>query len=299
MGIAEDVSKDKLALAFKDEIVVFSNSKELAAHYPNGPGKYDALYMPRCTYHTGDMDIHDLQFGRDGRLFAVNTLFSSIVEIDSDYNFRPYWTPWFIDALVSEDRCHLNGLASVNGVPKYATAFNTGNTHQSWREKVTSTGVLMDIETNEIILEGLGMPHSPRIFNNELYLLLSASGELIKVNTENRTYETVMKHEGFLRGMSMYKDYLFIGMSKLRKNSSTFAKLPFAEKANHSGILVVHLPTGAIAGQIEYLSSVDEIYDIHVLGGKARPNILNTAKEDYKLGVAIPEATYWARTDKN
>ena len=28
------------------------------------------------------------------------------------------------------------------------------------------------------------MPHTPRIFNDELYVLLSATGELVKVNPE-------------------------------------------------------------------------------------------------------------------
>ena len=49
--------------------------------------------MPRATFHTGTIDIHDLSFGIDGNLYAVNTLFSSIVKIDTDCNFTPFWTP--------------------------------------------------------------------------------------------------------------------------------------------------------------------------------------------------------------
>ena len=75
MGIAENIKKDKSALAAKDEIIVFANSKELAHHYPKSPGRYDALYMPRVTYHTGPLDIHDLSFGKEEKLYAVNTLF--------------------------------------------------------------------------------------------------------------------------------------------------------------------------------------------------------------------------------
>jgi hypothetical protein len=95
--------------------------------------------------------------------------------------------------------------------------------------------------------------------------------------------------------MSLHKDYLFIGLSKLRKNSSTFGKLDFAEKANQAGILVVHLPTGSIAGKISYLSSMDEIYDVHVIADKIRPNILNTLTPDYNMGLMTPQATFWAK----
>ncbi|MCH8903369.1 MAG: TIGR03032 family protein [Bacteroidetes bacterium] len=296
MGIAEDVKKDKLALACKDEIIVFSNSKKLANHYPKSPNKYDALYMPRVTYHTGPLDIHDLRFSNDGGLFAVNTLFSCIIKIDDDYNFTPYWTPPFIDKLVSEDRCHLNGMALKNGIPKYATAFNQGNTHQSWRENITKTGVIFDLDTNEVIIGNLAMPHSPRLFGDDLFALLSATGELIKIDINNGKYEVVVKLEGFVRGMSLYKDYLFIGLSKLRKNSSTFGKLEFAEKANQSGIMVIHLPTGSIAGKITYLTSLDEIYDVHIIPDKIRPNILNTIKPDHKAGLMTPDATFWAKS---
>ena len=298
MGIAEDTTTDKIAIACKEEVIVFRNSKDLAHHYPKAPNKYDALYLPRNTFHTGAIDIHDLNFGNNGELYAVNTLFSTIVKIDDNYNFTPYWTPPFIDKIASEDRCHLNGMAMENGKPKYATAFNNGNSPQSWREKVTESGIVIDVENNKIIAKGLAMPHTPRILNGELYLLLSATGELVKVNTEDGSYEVIVKIDGFVRGMSFHKDYLFIGLSKLREGSSSFSKLPFAKKANEAGIVVVHLPTKSIVGKITYLTSLDEIYDIHVLADKTRPNILNTLTDDHKNGIMIPSTTFWRKEKK-
>ena len=157
MGIAQDHQNDKLALACKDEVIVFSNAKELAKYYPRSPEKYDALYMPRVSYHTGNLDIHDLNFGQNNELYGVNTLFSSIVKIDDNYSFTPIWKPKFIDRVVSEDRCHLNGMAMLNGKPKYVTAFGKGNTFQSWRDTVTTGGIVIDVETDEIIIDGLAM----------------------------------------------------------------------------------------------------------------------------------------------
>jgi uncharacterized protein (TIGR03032 family) len=299
MGIAENSKKDKIALATKDETIVFANSKGLAQHYPKSPNKYDALYMPRVSYHTGPLDIHDLSFGKNDQLFAVNTLFSSIIKLDDDYNFTPYWRPSFIDQFVSEDRCHLNGMAMKDGLPKYATAFNQGNTRQSWRENVTKTGVLFDVDTNEVILDGLAMPHTPRLFGNDLYLLQSASGELIKVDVKKGKYDVVFKTDGFVRGMSLHQDFLFIGLSKLRKNSSTFSKLKFAEMANQSGIIIIHLPSGSTVGKISYETSVDEVYDVHLLKNKIRPNIINTDNPTYKMGLMTPESTYWAIPKEN
>ena len=295
MGIALFPEGMKLALACRDQIIVFSGSRELASHYPKAPGTYDVLYMPRVTYHTGTLDIHDLSAGPREELYAVNTLFSCIVRVDGTHNFIPYWIPPFIDRLASEDRCHLNGMAFSRGVPRYVTAFNRGNSQQSWREDITRTGIVMDVESNEVICENLAMPHSPRLFNDELYLLLSATGELIRLDTISGKYDIVLRVKGFVRGMSMHSDYLFIGLSKLRKNSSTFGKLPFAANAREAGILVVHLPTGAIAGQINWVNSLDEIYDVQVIPDILRPNIMNTSSPDHLAGLMIPEQTYWAR----
>jgi uncharacterized protein (TIGR03032 family) len=294
MGFSFDHDCTRLALACKDEVVVFTGSRELAAHYPKSPGVYDMLYMPRMTYHTGALDVHDLQFGEDGKLYAVNTLFSCIVTFDDQYNFTPYWMPPQISALASEDRCHLNGMAMLNGKPKYASAFNRGNTVQSWRENITKTGVIFDVESNEVVAEGLAMPHSPKLYNGELYVLLSATGELVKIDRQRGTCDVVTRLDAFVRGMTLIGDYLFVAHSKLRKNSSTFAHLPFAEQADSCGIAVIHLPTGSKAGHLNYQSSVDEIYDIHAVPGLLRPNILNTKTEDHKLGLTTPGATYWA-----
>ena len=57
--------------------------------------------------------------------------------------------------------------------------------------------------------------------------------------------KTLKKFDGFCRGLSFHGDFAFIGFSKLRKNSSTFAKLSFSDKANFSGIKIIHMPTNA------------------------------------------------------
>lgn len=291
MGIALD--GDKMAIACKDEVIVLKNSKDLAHHYPRKPNVYDGLYMPRLTYHTGALDVHDLDWGGDG-LFAVNTSFSCLIKIDENYSFTPVWKPPFISKLASEDRCHLNGMCMENGKPKYVTAFNDGDTPQSWREVVTTGGILMDVETSEVVAANLPMPHSPRLFDGDIYVLFSATGELAKIDKNTGQVDIINKLNGFVRGLCKIGEYAFVGLSRLRKNSSTFAKLDIANRSLNAGIAIIHLPTGAFVGEIKYQMSVDEIYDVQVLPNMLRPGILNTMTEDYKLGLATPTSTYWA-----
>lgn len=296
MGIAEDPATDRLAIACRQEVIVLANSPGLARFYPKAPGRYDALYMPRATFYTGGLDVHDLRFGDGGAaLYAVNTRFSCLVKIDDRFSFTPVWQPSFIDKLASEDRCHLNGMAMDDGRPAYATAFSETNTPGGWRPNVTTTGVIFDVNTNEVLARELGMPHSPRIYDGELYVLQTAKGEVSRIDRKTGAVTTVCHIGGFVRGMAKHGDYLFVGMSKLRKNSSTFGKLSFAKGADRAGIMVIHLPTGAKVGELTYQSSVDEIYDVHVLAGKRRVNVMNTATEDHLAGLSTPETTYWAK----
>lgn len=296
MGITFSDAFQKMALASFNEVIQFRNSPQLAASYPIKTNVYDGLYVPTQTNYTGKLDLHDLSYGDNDTLYAVNTLFSCICTFDTHSNFVPYWTPYFISELKPEDRCHLNGMALLNGKPKYATAFATTNREFGWKEDFTKTGVLVDVDTQEIILEELGMPHTPRIINGELYLLLSATGQLVKVDIKNKSYKVITELNGFVRGMSFYEDYLFVGMNKLRQNSSSFSHLDVAKLSNYSGIKIVHLLSGSLQGYLQYTSSVDEIYDVEVLPNILRPNILNTITDAFTQSILTDDMAFWMKT---
>lgn len=291
-----EVQGDRMVLATRDEVIYFENSRELAAHYPNKKNTYDSLFVPRTTFYTGHVDMHDIALGKEG-IWAINTSFSCLCQVTGNYNFIPKWKPPFITELASEDRCHLNGMVLINGKPKYVTALGTTNTSQGWRADIVHGGILMDVETNEVILDKLPMPHSPMMYKGELYLLLSATGEIVKVNIKEKKYEVIKQLNGYCRGMDIYGDYMFVAMSKLRKNSSTFAKLSFAEKADTAGIKIIHLPTKAFAMEMKYETSVDEIYSLKILANTIRPNILNTINPIHKYSLSIPGHTFWASPD--
>ena len=295
MGLAID--GNKMGVATQSEIIVLKNDKRLAPTYPKSPNKYDALYMPRATYYTGQVDIHDIDWGEDG-LWGVNTSFSCLCLVDEEYSFTPKWKPHFITDLTSEDRCHLNGLAMKDGKPKYVSALGNGNTRQSWRENIVKGGIIMDVDSNEIAIEGLPMPHSPRLYDDELYLLTSATGDVVVANPENGTFRTLINLKGFVRGMAKIGDYLFVGHSKLRQNSSTFRKLDIAKLSNQSGFDVIHIPTATNVAQLRYLASVDEIYDVQILPNTIRPGIVNTLGEMHHNGLSIPNSTFWAMNAK-
>jgi uncharacterized protein (TIGR03032 family) len=293
-AMAMGVSGNKLAIAARNEVVVLVRSSGLAPGYPNQPNTYDSLYVPRVTYYTGQIDLHGLAWGTEG-LWAVNTSFSCLALIDDNYSFVPRWKPCFITELASEDRCHLNGVALKDGSPLYVTAMGTGDEYQSWRKTIPGGGVVIHVPDDEVVLKDLPMPHSPRLYDGKLYLLFSATGEIVRADPETGTYDIVNRLSGFVRGMSKHQDYLFIGLSRLRQNASTFKDLPIAKEATYSGIAVIHLPTGGLVGELRYQATVDEIFDVQVLPGLMRPGIINTESETHRLALTTPDSTFWAQ----
>lgn len=291
MGMA--LEKGKLAIATRHEVVVLANAPAMAPTYPRQPNTYDALFVPRSVYYTGELDIHDLHW-QNNELWAVNTRFSCLATIDSNYSFTPRWKPRFISQLTPNDNCHLNGLATSGSEFVYLSALGQTDTPKGWKPTKANGGILIDIKSNEIVASQLPMPHSPRIYDGKVFILLSATGEVAIVDTATGKYEAVKKLQGFVRGMDRIGDYLFIGLSKLRKTSVAFGDLPIARDSPMCGVVAIHLPTLSIVGHIKFETSVEEIYDVKVIANSKRPGIINHLKEDFRMGLTTPDVNFWA-----
>jgi uncharacterized protein (TIGR03032 family) len=185
-------------------------------------------------------------------------------------------------------------MALQAGSPRYVTALGTTDTPGGWRDQRLHGGVLLDVPSGETILGGLPMPHSPRLYDGALYMLLSATGELVQVDMQRGSYEKVVQLPGFARGLARLGDYLFVGISRVRKRHM-FSDMPVAKREPFSGIVVVHLPSGRLAGSIKYLTSCEEIYDVQVLPGLRRPGLLNLESPHALHALVTPEATYWGK----
>jgi uncharacterized protein (TIGR03032 family) len=175
---------------------------------------------------------------------------------------------------------------------RYVTAFGQTQSKEGWRKDKLTSGILMDTQTNQIVLGNLPMPHSPRIYNGEVYFLLSAAEEFVKADLKTGTYETIAKVDGFIRGLSFKNQYAFIGVSKLRK-THTFSDLDIAEKTIKAGVVIVNIETGVIEGEIKYENSVDELYDVHILDGVKRANILNYQQSLEYRALITPFGCSW------
>jgi uncharacterized protein (TIGR03032 family) len=271
MGIA--VGQGRFALGTRTEIIDFRDHPAVAAKV-DPPGTHDACFLPLNHHTTGDVLIHDMTFDKSGELWAVATQFSCLVTFNQDSSFIPRWKPEFISELAAGDRCHLNGLSNRDGRPRYVTALGTTDKPGTWREHKATGGVLIDITTNETIVEGLCMPHSPRWHEGHLWLLESGKGELARVNVADGTIESVAELPGFTRGMAIVGNHAFIGLSQIRE-SSTFGDLPITKRLQerNCGVWMIDLRSGQTTALLRFEDLIQEIFEVSLLPGVRYPEI--------------------------
>ncbi|WP_287127435.1 TIGR03032 family protein [Candidatus Cyanaurora vandensis] len=251
-----------LLLATQNQILSFTRAPQLIPRYfPDQ--NYDNLYLTQYAHYTGDIAAHDVVM-MDGKVVVVSSTFNCLVTMSPDHSFIPLWKPHFISALVAEDRCHLNGVALVAGRPRYVTCLGTTDKAGAWRENKATGGVVMDINTNQVICEGLAMPHSPRCYEGDLWVLSSGTGELGIVNSLG--FQSMITLPGFLRGLAFAGPYAFVGLSKIREKK-TFGGLPVEEKIKdlRCSVEVVNLKTGLWEGALRFQGDVEELYDVQVI----------------------------------
>lgn len=206
----------RLTVAMRNQVFRFEN---ILAPNQKINDAFDTCFVPRRIHMTGALDAHDVGVDADGRVVFVNTHFNCLATLSDRHSFTPLWRPHFIDSIVNEDRCHLNGMAMRDGAPAYVTAVSRSNSVDGWRDRRDGGGVVIDVAANRIVCEGLSMPHSPRWHQGELWLLNSGTGELgvvADLDSGMGHFEPRMFCPGFLRGLSFHRGHAFVGLSKPR-----------------------------------------------------------------------------------
>ena len=241
-------------------------------------GQYDRCYVPRNAQTIGDVDIHELGVRDDGRIVFVNTKYSCLAEPSATHSFKAIWKPAFISRLAPEDRCHLNGLAMVDGRPKYVTAVCRSDSVDGWRDRRRDGGVVIDVETDEIVCEGLSMPHSPRWANGRLWVLNAGTGQLGWVDFATRRFVPLAFFPGFLRGLTIVGNVAAVGLSKPRNQRFEGLQLDDELRARDAdpwcGVQIVSLANGDVLNWIRFDGDVSEIFDVSFLPGVQLPMMI-------------------------
>lgn len=234
-------------------------------HAEATPDLAGQLDSPQFGHHTGDVRSHEMAWVGD-ELWFVNTRYSCLCTLDPHRHFVPRWRPSFVTALTPEDRCHLNGLAVADGSIAYVTAHGRFDHAESWRSGKHHGGVVIDVPSGQILADGLCMPHSPRVYQDRLWLLNSGRGELVNIDRDSGKLTTIARLPGYTRGLAFDGQLAFIGLSKIRQ-TATFGGVPIAETRDERqcGIYIVDINSGTTLAHLLFQTDCEEIFDVQVL----------------------------------
>ncbi|AFY38627.1 hypothetical protein Lepto7376_2343 [[Leptolyngbya] sp. PCC 7376] len=293
MGVAAD--REKIALGTAYEVWEFRNVPAVTKKL-DPPDLHDACYLPRDRHVTGDIDIHEMAYCND-ELWFINTRFSCLCTLDRKNSFVPRWQPPFVSAYDLGDRCHLNGLGVRDNQPHYVTALGETDSHQGWRENKAHGGILMDITTNEFLAKGLSMPHSPRWYRDQLWVLESGEGSLATVDVKTGKLNTVVQLPGFTRGIDFWGPLAFVGLSQVRE-TAVFSGIPITERLNERicGVWVVNIETAQIIAFLRFEDAVQEIFAVSVLPGIRFPEVIEDNETLLSSSFVLPDEAI-ARVD--
>ena len=286
MGLAVDGRR--LALGTRNQVWFLRNAPDIAPRVEPA-GQHDACFLPRSCHVTGDIGVHELAWAGE-ELWVVNTRFSCLCTLHPDYSFVPRWRPPFITALAAEDRCHLNGLAIVDGQPKYVTALGETDTADGWRANKPQGGCLMEVTSGEV--------DQPRPVDAALAALARrpavAAGIRDRAAGARRSRHRppsrrVAELPGFARGLALAGPYAFVGLSKIRPTSAMDG-VPLAERREQlkCGVAVVDLRSGQVIALLEFQTAVEEIFDVQLLPGLRFPEVIGFQQETIQHTFVVP-----------
>ena len=292
MGLTVEAAGRTLLLATQYSIQRFDNV--LPSGQANEEG-FDAVFAPHAGWVTGDLDVHDLATGLDGRPLFINTLFSCIATVSDGHSFRPVWKPPFISKLAAEDRCHLNGLAVESGRPRYVTAVARSDVADGWRDRRADGGILIHVDSGEIVVDRLSMPHSPRLHGGKLWLLNSGTGELGFVDAAKGRFEPSAFCPGYARGLAFAASHAVVGLSLARDNR-TFGGLQLETALDRRatlarcGLAIINLDSGDMTAWVRIEGVVRELYDVAFIPGVRRPSAIGFKTNEVKFVISIEDS---------
>lgn len=291
MGIS--ATSDRLAIVGDDSIKLFNLKKYSNSQgFKNGDHQSSASsFVASHSRYLGKIDCHEIVFSDESIIFA-NTKLNCLCEVGelNQSHFIPVWKPDFIDSIVYEDRCHLNGLVCdpLSDGDFVVSCHGHQNFKKSWsNDNQPDQGCLIHSRHGTLLSENLSMPHSPRFWNDNIVFCNSGYGTLDFYNLESGQHETVFQLPGFTRGLSIFKQYAIVGFSKARERSF-FKNLPILDGIKSDdhlqcGIAIIDLLERRMIHGIEFLGLVNEVFAIQILNEAEIPELIGLSHSSTSL----------------
>lgn len=216
----------------------------------------------RVNLAAESLDLHDVKW-HAGHLYVVATQHNVIRELGPDFALLRQWSfPG------DEDSQHINSVCMHEG-RLLASRFGRFATHRGYKGATLGAGEVFDVESGEVVIDGLSQPHS----------LVSHEGRLWLCDSEARTLrcyrdfreDAAFLLDGYVRGLAFGPGgRLHAGLSRSRN----------AEPGGIASACVVVFDVDSMRELTRVSLPVDEVYDIVVVPPAALEDLRTAAFAD-------------------
>jgi uncharacterized protein (TIGR03032 family) len=222
----------------------------------------DHRYVPRVGSMIGRALPVDIAVTDQGVCIASAAL-SCLARPDPLQGLVPLWAPPFVRALTADVRCGLSGVAVRDGRPSAVTCHGATDAADAWRAARADGGVVVDVDSNEIVAHGLSVPQSPRWHDGHLWFVQSGTGTLGYLDGEELV--EVVRVDGYVQALCFAGGHAVVGTSGSRWDELV-AGLPVGERLAGrrplTGVFVVDLRRGEVVHEVRFDGTAREIADI-------------------------------------
>lgn len=199
----------------------------------------------RWAVGAGRHDLHDVAV-HDGDVHVVATESNSVLRLDVDG--RRVVRHWQLPG--EPDSSHVNALCSHRG-RLLASRFGQFTRHRGYKGATAGAGEIFDVETGDVVVQGLSQPHSVQSHLGDLWVCDSEAYTLRRFSGGGAG-AGARALGGYARGLAFADDIAYVGLSRGRNDPGS--------GLGHAWLVALDVVRMEELGRIPL--PVDEVYSI-------------------------------------
>jgi uncharacterized protein (TIGR03032 family) len=235
---------------------------------PEPDGMAQHLLLAQEAHTTGSLGVTDVAVGSGGPV-VVSGLFSCLATLDDHNSMRPIWVAPGVTALRPETRALLTGVALMDGRAAFVTAAGLSDEADGWQPSLVGGGAVLTTG-GEPVLSGLALPRHPRWQGDHLLVADTGTGRVLRLDPATGDADSLVTLPGVLGALDARRDLAVVAYGDASR--AAVSGLEGGHPASgpvRDGLALIDLPSGSVAGTIEFLGRAGPFGAVAVLPGLA------------------------------
>lgn len=172
-----------------------------------------SLFKQFMRVITGPVDIRDMVLDAAGRPIFVAVNGDCLATISYTSEYKKLWqTPRTLLTTVG-DGYYVSGMAHDGRRIRYLTYCRNRDARNIYTTSEDNAGFVYDIVEDRVMADGLQLPHSPRYYQNRVWLINGCLSELGVIENKSGNFLVNFSCQGIQTGVSFHGKFALVGIS--------------------------------------------------------------------------------------